>query len=277
MNPALPFLEPTRWSRRRWAQSILSLFVLQVGLILWLGKEHPRPVERPIFRTTIRLAVHDSDSLRLAELVHHQDPLLLARPNLDGFSGPAWLQAPRIDYRPVEPAQSPAWLALPESRLASGFSSFLLSNRAAPALVMDKPLARLPRYEPSLPLEPITMRSELRVEGELGRRRLLTAAILPDWEHDDLLSNSVVQAAVDADGIPSFAVLLGRSGRREADAFALKFVENARFSPLPPAPAAAATTRPGVPAPPEGLTLGRLVFRWRTLPLTLAAPAPPAP
>ena len=99
----------------------------------------------------------------------------------------------------------------------------------------------------------------LRIEGDLATRPLLAPLALKSWAHAELLSNSVVQAMVDADGFTFSPVLLTGCGLEEADLYALKLASGARFRPAP--------RLPGTGHDPGGLTWGKLIFQWQTLPL----------
>jgi hypothetical protein len=98
--------------------------------------------------------------------------------------------------------------------------------------------------------------SELRVEGELARRPLITRPALRSWTNSDLLSNTVVRLLVDAHGYPQTATLLSGSGSVEADQFALRTAAQARFAPLP---------RLAVRPSASRLEWGNLIFEWHTL------------
>lgn len=257
MNPALP--EPLRWSLRRWICSVGTVIALQVGLVFFLGqREQPLP-ERPLFRTTIQLAVDERSGQPPGTLEGLEDPALLALPNLRGFSGPAWLQFTPPDYQPEEWSEPPHWLALEDGSLSSTFSHFLATNTLSPPLVADKPLPPLPRFEPNFPNEPVPEQSSLRVEGELAARPLLARLELKSWPNGEMLSNSVVQAVVNAEGFTLSAVLLTSCGLKEADLYALKLASDARFLPAPRADRRADG--------PGRLTWGKLIFQWHTLPL----------
>jgi TonB family protein len=83
---------------------------------------------------------------------------------------------------------------------------------------------------------------------------------LPAWPSDQLLSNSVVQIAVNSAGQVVSARLLGRSGLPGADNMALDKSRNLRFKPVPASPPA----------------WGRAVFAWETAEATNTG-APGAP
>jgi len=254
MNSAT--LEPVRWTRRRWLYAVAAVFLLQAGLVFLLGNRPQRLPEPPIFRTAIQMLT--DPKVRIDSLPGMDDPTLLALPSLRGFSGPAWLTFPPLEYQPAEWVEPPHWLPLDSNALSSTFSKFVRTNLISPPLIADKPLPPLPRYEPNFPNEPLPAQSRLRLEGGLAARPLLAPLELPSWANSEILSNTTVQAAVDAAGFTFSAVLLDRSGSKEADLHALKLASAARFRPLPR----------GQRAPDGGgpMTWGRFVFQWHTLP-----------
>ena len=255
MNSAAPELE--RWPRRRWIYAVAGVLAFQAALVFALGKRAQRAPERPIFRTSVSMFPDTVESRRwLSKL---EDPALLALPTLDGFSGPAWMKFESLDYQPAEWSEPPQWLLLDPSRLGATFSQFVISNAARPSLVVDKPLPPPINFEPNYPNEPVAQESRLRIEGELAGRRLSRPMTLKSWPHPDILSNSVVEASVDADGFVFSPVLLHGSGLREADDYAMKAVAAAQFEPA---------RRGGGPTGAGGpFAVGKLTFEWHTLPV----------
>lgn len=251
-------LDLARWPRRRWVYAVAGVLALQAVLVFAFGKRTQRTPERPIFRTSIILLTNGGDSE--AWLSKLDDPALLALPTLNGFSGPAWMKYTPLEYEPAEWSEPPQWLALDPNRLGAAFSTFVKSNAARPQLVVDKPLPRPIDFEPNYPNEPVAQESRLRIEGELASRRLVKPLPLKSWPHPDILSNSVVEAVVDADGFTFSAVLLGSSGSRDADHYALKTAGDARFE----AARGIAGQSGELEAGP--ITVGKLVFEWHTLP-----------
>lgn len=254
MNSAT--LEPVRWSRRRWLYAVAGVFLLQASLAFLLGHRQQHLPEPPIFRTAIQMLT--DPKVRLDSLPGMEDPTLFALPSLRGFSGPAWLTFPPLEYQPAEWEEPPHWLPLDSNALSSTFSQFVRTNTISPPLIADKPLPPLPRYEPNFPNEPLPAQSRLRLDGDLATRRLLAPLELPSWPHTEMLSNTTVQAAVDAAGFTFSAVLLDASGLKEADLQALKLASAARFRPLPRGQRASDGSGP--------MTWGRFVFQWHTLP-----------
>jgi hypothetical protein len=260
-------LEPVRWPRRRWLYAVAAVFLLQAGLVFLLGHRPQRLPEPPIFGTAIHLLT--DPKARLDSLPGMDDPTLLALPSLRGFSGPAWLTFPPLEYQPAEWVEPPHWLPLDSNALSSTFSRFVRTNTISPLLIADKPLPPLQRYEPNFPNEPLPAQSRLRLEGELATRPLLAPLELQSWPHSEILSNTTVQAAVDAAGFTFSAVLLAGSGLQEADLHALKLASAARFRPLPRARRAPDGTGP--------MTWGRFVFQWHTLPPPTTNPSSAQP
>ena len=252
-------LEPVRWSRRRWWYSGAAIFLLQVGLVFYLGQRPQRPPERPLFRTRISLAADEAAAERLARRVELEDPALLALPSLQGFSGPAWLRFAALDYQPAEGSEPIHWLGLDTNALGETFARFVLSNRVSPTLFADRPLPSLLRYEPNFPNDPVPAQSRLRITGDLANRPLLTPIPLKSWPHSELLSNTVVQAMIDPDGFTVSTVLVGECGLNAADRYALEMASDARYRPL------FRTQRNGQGGTP--LVWGQLLFEWHTLPI----------
>jgi hypothetical protein len=266
MNPLA--LAPAGWSPRRLTCAIVGVFLAQVALLFWLGQRERPPPQRPTFPTGISLAVDEMSDTRFAQTAALDDPALLALPGLNGFSGAAWMRFEPLNYQPTESTEPPHWLALDDKSLGSTLSRFLEANGLPPSRLADKPLPPLQRFEPNYPNEPVPQSSRWRVEGELASRRLLAPLALKSWPHSEILSNTVVQAVIDADGYTISPTLLSGSGLAEADAYALKLTTEARWEPLPRAGDAEARW--------NLLTWGKLMFQWHTLPLPVTnRPAAP--
>ncbi len=247
------------WSRRHWVYAVAGVVVLQAALIYFLAQPEQRPPERPLFRTSIQLAADDDAIRSIASLPGLDDPTLLALPSLQGFSGAAWLKFATLDYKPAEWVEPPHWLPLETQSLSGTFSQYIATNVIMPLLIADKPLPPLQRYEPNFPPEPLPTQSIARIDGELSGRKPLSTIELKSWPAAEILSNTVVQAAVDASGFTFSATLLSSSGSPTADRHALTEVLNARFRPLREMSASGEPTRV--------LTWGRWIFQWHTLPV----------
>jgi hypothetical protein len=254
------------WSRRRLIFTGTVLFATQVLLILWLGRRaQPLPQREP-FRTRISLAPTGSAATGLEQRIALEDPALFALPALNGFSGPAWLKFPSLDYQPPEYSEPLRWLALNEQGLGETLSQFLATHTISAPLIAAKPLPPLQRYEPNYPNEPVPAESRLRTEGELAARVLPGTPALKAWPHSQILSNTIVQVAVNGEGMTLFTTLLSGSSLAEADDYALKFAGNLRWRPLPRDRIRASPPDPDY-GPMEQLEWGKLNFQWFTLPL----------
>lgn len=257
MNPLA--LQSGGWSRRRLICVGALLFMTQVSLVLWLG-QRARPLpQRPAFNTVVSLVPDGPPMEQFEKFIALEDPTLFALPGLNGFSGPAWLLYPALDYQPPDYSEPLRWLEINEQSLGETFSGFLATNTLVAPMIADKPLPPLQRYEPNYPNEPVPARSLLRIEGELAGRTLPGASLLKSWPHSQLLSNTITQVVASPDGVTLSATLLTGSGLTEADAYALKLAGNKRWRPLP--------RHDGGVDRAESLAWGRMTFEWHTLPL----------
>jgi hypothetical protein len=253
------------WSPRRWWGLVLLVFIVQLGLIFWLGERSL--VRAPAPATGLVLRFADSDSEALLAL---RDPTLFVLPHSPTDARPAAL----ADHRPAVPALAwPEPTTLPPPTLdqpGAAFTRFVASN-VFDSVRPPAPPAPIPVL-PALPPQPLQVRqSAVRLEGELAQRRLVTPLDLPSQTNRDILRDSVVRLLVGADGVPRSLTLLSGSGSAEADQYALDQARGARFQPL-----ASATTRLA-PDALGNLSRGQMVFLWRTvfLPATNAPPADP--
>ena len=256
--------DPVRWSVRRWIYTVASVFTLQTGLLLYLGQREQSPPIRPTFRTTVHFVFDPWSSEQLDRLPAMSDPTLFALPGDSGLSGSAWLRGVPLDYQPEHWFEPFRWLEMEPAALGSGFARFVGTNFMAPPLVADQPVPPLLRYEPHFPNDPLPQHSRLRLEGEVASRPLLAPLDLRSWPHSDILSNTVVRTAIDADGRTLFPALVSESGYPDADFYALKLASAARFRPLPRAARDSSGIGP--------LAWGKMIFEWHTLPLTATNP-----
>ena len=256
MNTASP--EFVAWPWRRWLYRIGLVFSAQVALIFFLAERPKPPAPGPQFQTQIKLATDPASEQLLASLPVLSDPTLFALPNLQGFSGRAWLTFPPLQQSFSDWSEPPRWLELDTARLGKDFLACVSTNITAPLLVADKPLPTL--TGPSLVLTngPAASRSEVRIEGDLARRPLMRPVVLRSWEHADILTNTVVQLLVDAYGDPLLHALLSSCGDNEADQFALQLAAHARFQSLP--------IEGGRGGPSSSVTWGKMIFQWHTIP-----------
>jgi hypothetical protein len=247
------------WSRQRWWMTIALVLALQTALVFVL-ENRSSAVPR---KTIAAPVIHWQETVSFESLAV-SDPTLFVLPHREGFSGEAWLDTiPPRDFFPAEWTEPPRWLALSASTLGVNFKDFLAANAAPPfqTLATIEP----PRISPELfPMETAPAQSTLRIEGGLAKRGLLSTPQLQLWPSAELLTNSIVQLLVDAQGHTFSAVLLLRhsSGKQaEADDRALELATAAEFEPV-------ATSGSG-PTMNEtnALRLGTMIFEWVTLPM----------
>ena len=245
----------SRWPLSRWLLLIVLVLIAHLVLIFTFGARKPvKP--RPVTNVPrLELTTGSSEWLQL------NDPTLFALPNLEGFAGSAWLEPPRVQFHALEWTEPPRWLQLPVGELGLVFSQFMETNRFARFKFELKPP---PQFSvPLVPLEPkFAEASTLRIEGDISRRPLLTPMKLPSWPRADVVAPSRVQVLVNAAGDVVSTVLLPANNSSEvhdpdADQRALELARAARFAPGP------------------DLTLGKMIFNWRTvmLPATNAPAA----
>ena len=138
--------------------------------------------------------------------------------------------------------------------LGAIFIRFMQTNQFAAPVLDFKPEPKL--SEPVPPLPPaFAENSTPHIEGELAQRKWLNPVNLTNWPYADVIAPSRVQVLVDAFGDVVSAVLLppddpemAASHYDVADQRALELARTARFSPS------------------LRLTIGQLIFNWRTVP-----------
>jgi hypothetical protein len=237
----------------------MAAFVVQVALVLWLGaRQQPTPA-RPDFGMDVVLA-GDESMAQWEKATWISDPTLLALPSFRGFSGPAWLRFNPPDYQPSEYSEPPRWLALDARILGNTFLSYVTTNDVLARPKSDRPLPPLQRYEPNYPNAAVPSQSQLQIEGELSGRLLPGQFELKSWPHSEILSNTIVQTAIDDEGRPVTTTLLQETASHEADLYALDLSRKARWRPR-----RVDSRRPDLLGK---VTWGRLVFQWHTLPLS---------
>jgi hypothetical protein len=254
-------VEGRPWSRRRWWGTVALIFIVQLGLIFWLGSRTPIRPRLPAGGVTLHLA-----DLLPGELSALDDPTLFNLPHPEGFSGPVWRSMPRPEFQPYQWSAPTNRLPLTSDRFSAVFSRLLETSQF--------PVPQLPPPEaaPTLPnVAPLAMladQSVLQLEDGLVQRRLLVPVELKSWQNPDILGNSIVRVGVDAGGRPMSVTLVSSSGLAAADQFALDRAWSARFEPVSGKPAEAGLK------PAAQLSWAKMIFRWHTVPLPPAsAPA----
>jgi hypothetical protein len=224
------------------------LFALQAGLILLFG-ERSRPLPPPPAPSTRFGALGAPvDGPELLRLFFVSDPAVFPLPNPQGFSGRAWLNQRPPAYQSEGQLEPPCWLSLDTTGLGTNFPAPPMGDAAIPPELAQQQILRTEPLPVFLAPEIVSTQSVFRLEGELEGSLLGLPLQLRAWPSPQLLSNSVVQIAVDPEGAVLAARLECRSGSADADAEAVALARALRFTPWP-----AARTR-----------WGQAVFQWQT-------------
>ncbi len=262
MTEAPPLPKP--WTLGRRTFYVALIFAGQLGLIFWLSDSsplRPRPLKTP---PALVLAIGASP-----EFLALNDPTLFALPHQQGFSGAAWLAKPVFQPRPADSSEPTNWLSLVVAQLGETFSEFMQTNHPLPARALAAPLPE-PTWTQASRMAVAPALSTLQITGALANRRLLSPLALNSQTNATLLTNSVIQLVVDAQGRPLSATLLGPgSGLPAADKDALRMAQTAQFEPL---------VRNGPEADTNSLaslTWGKMIFEWRTVPPAVGAEPTP--
>jgi len=255
---------PAMWLRVRWWLAVILVLGLQSGLVFWLGDRSPI-ITRPITHELAVFVVEDPAS----KLPALSDPLMFSPANPHGFSGPLWLNTPRLEYRFSDWTVPPSLLLLQTQQFGNAFSKSFQSNTAPTFAVAANPEPHLASPRLFLPDPPVAMQSTLQIEGELLRGRMISPIVLPDWPHNDILAPTVVEVMVDLDGNTVSARPVSKCGYADADKYALDVARALRYQSI----------RGNVPqqSPVAALNWGKLVFEWHTVMLPATNPPPQKP
>jgi TonB family protein len=237
------------WTRNWWLTFVALVFVAHLLLLFafgWRKQIVPRVATNV---PTLNLANDSSEWLTLWLALN--DPTLFALPHQKDFASALWLPMHALPPPSFRWTESPRWLPLSTNVLGLAFNQFMQTNRFTNDVYQLKPPVKL--SAPGLPIESVfAQNSAPQIQDDLTQRRLLAPVDLPSWPYADVLAPSVVQAVVDEAGNVISTVLLSPSGYDAADQRALELARAARF------------------APASRLTVGRMIFNWRT------APPPPS-
>jgi hypothetical protein len=239
------------WPWRRLYGFILVCFAAQLLFILLFGERPVTPLKPPAFNTGIHLVSDPWSMEQLAAFSELSDPAVFALPSRDGFSRGGWLTYKPVPDEFAEAPDEPKWLQLDPDTLGRDLARYIATNAPRPIRIGDESMPQIAGLQPRTSAELEFPKSELRIAGALGRRKLLAPAELPSWPHTDVLTNSVVHLLVDADGAPISTALISGSGSKEADNYALAMSRRLRFKPE---------------RAREAITSGAANFQWHTLP-----------
>jgi len=221
--------ESSGWTRRRFWVTAGVLFLAQGVLILVFGARGVKPAMASAPPHNFRVLGTPLSAGQLSRLFLAADPTVFPLPSHHGFSGRAWLRSSGREEMPDD-VEKPAWLEIDTNRLGANFPG--LDDTSA-AILFGLADQRGPQLEPW----PVFLAPELvRTQSFFtlhGPRPLNPPTFLPSWPSPQLLTNSVVQIAVDAAGQVIVSRLLARSGSEAADSAALREARRLRFHPAP--------------------------------------------
>jgi hypothetical protein len=249
--------QPLRWPLRRWATTILIVFAGQLGFIFWLSassQSRTHPVIAP--PPDVYLA-----SSRSNLVLALNDTTLFALPHRQTFSGQAWLTLPNLTFESFLWTEngSNVWFELNREELGSAFRK-TLENEFVSTPARVAPAGERRRLPELAAADLFPTNSTLTLGRDLAQRRLKGTFTLRSKAHTDILTNSVVQVLVDAEGRTVSCTLLPPGcGLNEADQEAVALARAARFQSVRPE----GPNHPRIPT--EGLTLGQMIFQWHTL------------
>ncbi len=255
-----PATQPSQWTRGRFLSLVGVLFALQAGLILLFAeREHAVPAAAPA-PGRFRLLGTPLSADQLSKIFFAIDPTVFPLPGRHGFSERAWLRPPDQQYEVPGETEAPEWLAINTARLGTNFPLLNRPKSLLPFGAADQGGPDLEPWPAFLAPEALQTQSRFELHGALANRQLNPPTGLRAWSPGpgtELLSNSVVQIAVNSAGQVVAARLLARSGSVDADTNALDKARNLRFRPVPS------------PAP----VWGKAVFEWQTIAPTNDSPA----
>jgi len=244
-----------RASRWRWVWGFVFLFLAHAALVFWLAERaRPVPVAERL-QPLIYLPADDAAMSRATELAARSDPTLFSLPNTRGFSGDAWLSLTPEDMTLSNWSAPPSWLPLPTNELGAMMVRYAATNRVSSDELLEH-LRALPPFELRVPARPISTGSTFLVEGPLKSRAGKLPGRLPSVPSLDLVTNTVVEVAVNGDGVVESALLLGECGIKSVDEQAVSLARGLLFSPARP---------PRTPRDAAGLQRSRVVFTWHTV------------
>jgi len=249
---------PERSNVWPWIWGFVLIFLAHVAAVFWLN-ERSRPIVAPAKpKPLAHVATGQAGLRRLAELAG-PDPALFALPSEIGFSGEAWLSFAPVEITTSNWTAPPAWLPQGLEQLGAPFVAVAETNRVPVDALLDNLGDASPfelRIVPGL-LQP---RSELTLEAPLKDRAFQWINNLPFATNSDPLSNTVVEVAVNGNGIVESFTLLSGSGVSDVDEAALTIASRLRFRPLP---LPRSEREKSVP------TRGKATFAWRVVPAPL--------
>lgn len=244
------------WTRGRFLAAIGVLAVLQAGLIFLFGERARPPAlsSAPAIRfRALDASVNENELLRRFFV---GDPAVFSLPNHHGFSGRSWLDQRPLEYQAEKQLEPPQWLPLDTTRLGTNFPVGRIGSSPIPTGLTEPAARHVEAWPEFLTPEIIPTQSVFRVQGPLRERLVGAGPALAAQPSDKLLTNSIVQIAVDSAGDVVAARLDASCGSPNADAEAVEKARALRFRP----------------ARSAGTQWAEAVFQWQTTEPPAAGP-----
>jgi TonB family protein len=239
----------------RWFWALLFVFLAHAAAVFWFG-ERIKPIaapEKP--QPLLYIATDEAAAQKLAELAC-ADPTLFALPSERGFSGGAWLILKPTEMSVSNWTAPPRALPLNVDALGTAITRYAETNRVSSEGLLDGLRGATP-FELRAPSQPIRGFSSFAISGALSTRKLNWNGTLPPATNAELVTNTVVELSVNADGVVESVMLVGESGHKLADDLALRACRQFAFEPLPLRRAARENAVP---------QRGRATFHWHVVP-----------
>lgn len=249
--PKQPASRPARhcaqrhWPFGLWLIVICGFFIFQF-CFAYVVSDRPLSATKKVTPFVARTVPGTLTEERLSQTFFTSDPLLFPLASQHGYSGEGWMTVNRFTYEFPEEIEPPHWLALRSENL----------GRVAPAV----PKAELPfqlgqETTPQIEALPVFVtsvvphtNSVVRVDANLRDRAIGLPMKLPARPATDVLSNSVVEIAVNGAGEVVARRLAVGSTSKDADRDALEKAKLLRFRPLNAV----------------GTIWGQAIFEWQT-------------
>jgi hypothetical protein len=241
-----PATDASRWTVGRWMTLIVGIFSLQFGF-LYIVSERPLSVtELRGPRIIARMLPGNLTEERLSQTFFTSDPLLFPLASQHGFSGSGWMTMQRPTYELPDEIEPPRWLDLRAKTLGlvvppepKAELPFKLGHETSPQT------EALPVFVPKVAAR---TNSVVLVDETLKNRAIGLPLTLPARPSTKVLSNSVVDIAVNGGGEVVARRLALSSDSKEADHDALQRAKLLRFRPLNAV----------------GTIWGQAIFQWET-------------
>ncbi|MCS7091666.1 MAG: energy transducer TonB [Verrucomicrobiota bacterium] len=243
-----------RWSWKHWGAVYGSLLALHVFGLWWYGS-HSVPPRRMLEQAPFWQEAHPFLTASWPWL----DPTLFVHGHPESFSGPAWMVAPRVEYRPGLALGPPHFLDPPVGGIMERYAAVVRESEWMPS-----PLSLRAQPEPlvrtALAQKPVVTRSSRMVLAGWPQGISLRAHVppLPAWSAPDMLTNSVVRVLIRPPGRVLSATLLISSGFEPADQKALELARELEFE----VPAGLWNQKDAQ----NGLIAGSVIYEWQSLP-----------